>query len=72
MLANFAVDDRTFFILVGKFNWILERDDLFLVGLVDVIDDRGQCRGFTASCRTSDEDQTLFVARQLLQGVRQI
>jgi len=39
VLTHFTMNDGTFFIVMSEFDRIFERDNLFLRGFVDVVDD---------------------------------
>jgi len=55
MGAYFPVVDQTAFILMHKFNGVLDGQDMVFSIAVDIIDQRGECCGFPAAGRSCNK-----------------
>ena len=70
MPSYFAMVDQAFLALMNEFDRILDRDDVVFARLIDLIDDRCECRGFAASGRSGDEHKPFVQARELSEDGR--
>ena len=55
--ADFALIDEALAVGVDVLNGVFDRDDVFFVGSIEVIDHRGEGRRFARPRRSGDEDE---------------
>jgi len=68
---QFALVDGAEFVGVDEFDRVLDRDDVILVLLVDVLDHRGQRRRFSGAGRSGDDHQPVGMIAEVFQGIGQ-
>lgn len=56
--------DETFIIFYDVFDRIFDRDDMFMVIFIEIIYHRHKCGRLTASCTTSDKDESLIFMKE--------
>ena len=72
MRTDFPLRNQRFHIRMQKFDGVFDRQDMFSLRLVDLVDDRTQCGGFSAAGGTGDQDQPALFPAKSLQHRRQI
>ena len=63
--ADFALVDRRLAVRMQKLDRVFDRDDVVMLAVVDVVDDRGERRGFADAGRTRDEHDAVAQLRDL-------
>src|SRR3970040_2491439 len=56
--TNLALCDNGALFGKEKFDWVLDGDDVLAAREIDAVDERGECRGFTASGGAGQQYQT--------------
>ena len=63
--TDFPLIDHCHLMLMKIFDWVLQRNDMGVPLVVDFINNGGECRRFTASGRSRNENQPSFPLIQI-------